>query len=104
MSLATRLERKVSENSILSVASARCCSMRCIQHYPREAVKALRTKMWSADHALRKHMKLQVHRNAYEVERRRVVSLENFEVCLNAWYIIHSVSKADFYRFKQNSA
>ena len=104
MSRATRLERKVSENSILSVASVRCCSRRCTQHFPREAVEALRTEMWSADHALRKHMKLQVHRNAYVVERRRVVSLESFEVCLNAWYIIHSVSKADFYRFKRNSA
>jgi hypothetical protein len=103
MSRATRLERKVSGKSILSVVSARCCSMRSTQHFLQEAVKALRTEMWSADHVLRKHMKLQVHRNAYEVERRRVVSLENFEVCLNAWYIIHSVSKADFYRFKQNS-
>jgi hypothetical protein len=103
MSRATRLERKVFENSILSVASARCCSMRYIQHFPQEAVEALRTEMWSADHALQKHMKLQVHRNTYEVERRRVVSLENFEVCLKAWYIIHSVSKADLYRFKRNS-
>ena len=99
---AMRLERKVFENSILSVASARCCSMKCTQYFPREAVEALQTEMWYTDHALWKHMKLQVHRNAYEVEKKRVISLENFEVCLNAWYIIHNVSKTDFYQFKQN--
>jgi hypothetical protein len=97
MSIGTHLERKISENSILSVASARCCSMRCTQHFPREAVMALQMKMWYADHALWKQMKLQVHTNAYEVDSRKVVSLENFEVCLNAWYIIHSVSRVDFY-------
>jgi hypothetical protein len=73
MSQTTRLERKIFEDSTLSIASACCCSMRCIQHFPREAVKALQTEMWSVDHALRKHMKLQVHRNAYKVVRRRVV-------------------------------
>ena len=73
MSQAMRLEGKVSENSIFSVVSARCCSMRCTQHFLREAEEALRMEMWSADHALWKHMKLQVHRNAYKVERRRVV-------------------------------
>jgi hypothetical protein len=58
MSRATRLERKVSENSILFGASARCCSMRCTQYFPQEVVKALQKKKWSVDYALRKHMKL----------------------------------------------
>jgi ribosomal protein L34E len=70
------------------------------QHFPRHAVKVVQTKMWSGDHALRKHMKLEVHRNAYEVHGHKVVSLEGHEVCLNTWSIIHSVSRADFYRFK----
>jgi hypothetical protein len=104
MSAGMRLERRIFENSILSMAGARCCSIKCTQYFPREVVVALRTEMWSADHALRKHMKLQVHRNAYEVDSRKVVSLENYEVCLNAWYIIHSIPRADFYQFKRNFA
>jgi hypothetical protein len=45
-------------------------------------------------------MKLQVHRNTYEVDGRKVLSLEGHEACLIAWSIIHSVSRVDFYRFK----
>jgi hypothetical protein len=100
----TLLEYKLCENSIHSVASKNCCPMSCTQYFPREAVKVVRTKMWSSDHALRKHMKLQVHRTAYEVDGRNVVSLEGHEVCVNAWYIIHSVSRADFYWFKGYAA
>jgi hypothetical protein len=100
----TRLERKLYENSIHSVARENCCPMSCTQHFPREVVKVVRTKMWSDDHALRKHMKLQVHRTAYEVDGRKVVFLEGHEVCVNAWSIIHSISRADFYWFKGYAA
>jgi hypothetical protein len=99
----TRIERKLCENSIYSVASENCCPMRCMQYFPREAIRAVRTEMWSIDHALRKHMKLQVHRNTYEVDGSKVLLLEGHEVCLIAWSIIHSVSRADFYRFKRYS-
>jgi hypothetical protein len=95
-----RLECKLCENSIRSVASENWCPMRCTQYFPREAVRAVQTKMWSADHALRKRMKLQVHRNTYEVDKRKVLSLEGHEVCLIVWSIIHSISRANFYQFK----
>jgi hypothetical protein len=97
----TCLERKLCENSIRSVASKNRCPMSCTQHFPHEAIKVVRTEMWSGDHALRKHMKLQVHRAAYEVDGRKVVSLEGCKVCVNAWSIIHSISRVDFYRFKR---
>jgi hypothetical protein len=96
----TRLERKLCENSICFVASKNCYLMSCTQHFPHEAIKVVRTEMWSGDHALRKHMKLQVHRTAYEVDGHKVVSLEGHEVCVNEWSIIHSVLRVDFYRFK----
>jgi hypothetical protein len=97
----SRLERKICENSIRSVASENCCPMSCTQHFPREAVKVVRTEMWSGDHVLRKHMKLQVHRTTYDVDGRKVVSLKGHEVCVYAWSIIHSISRTDFYRFKR---
>jgi hypothetical protein len=33
-----------------------------------------------------------------------VVTLENVEVCCVAWYTIHGVSKADFYRFRKHAS
>jgi hypothetical protein len=59
--------------------------MRCIQYFLREATEVVSIVMWSVDHALRKHMKLQVHRNAYNVDSHKVVSVKNYKVCLNAW-------------------
>ena len=44
--------------------------------------------------------KLEVHLNLHiNTHGHKVVTLENVEVCCIAWYIIHAVSKADFYRF-----
>lgn len=92
----TRLECKLCENSICSVVSKNYCPMSCTQYFPREAVKVVQTKMWSSDHAFRKHMKFQVHRTAYKIDGHKVVFLEGHEVCVNAWSIIHSVSWDDF--------
>jgi hypothetical protein len=76
--------------------------MSCIKHFVQEATEPVSIEMWSNDHALKKYMNLQVHRHAYNVDSRKVVSLKNYEVCLNAWYNIHSISRTNFYQFKQN--
>jgi hypothetical protein len=59
--------------------------MSCIKHFVQEATEPVSIEMWSNDHALKKYMNLQVHRHAYNVDSRKVVSLKNYEVCLNAW-------------------
>ena len=64
---------------------------------------AVQIEMWYVDHVLRKHMKLQIHRNTYEVDGRKVLLLEGHKVCLIEWSIIHRVLKADFYQFKRYS-
>jgi hypothetical protein len=46
--------------------------------------------------------KLEVHRNLYlDAHGHKVETLENVEVCYTAWYTLHTVSKADFYRFRK---
>ena len=40
-------------------------SMDFTQHFP---CKTVCTEMWLSDHVLRKHMKLEVHENAYKID------------------------------------
>ena len=54
--------------------------------------------MWSTK-------KLEVHCNIHmDGQGRKMVTLENVEVCCKAWYIIRVVSKAGFYRFQYYSS
>ena len=51
---------------------------------------------------MRSAKKLEVHRNLHiDSNGHKVVTLENMEVCCIAWYTIHAVSNADFYRFRK---
>jgi hypothetical protein len=89
-----RRDQTLGDASITrSVATNDCCAKRCCQLFFRDKIKSLREEMQSAK-------KLEVHHNMhFDAENRRVVTLENIEVCCAAWYIIHVVSKAHFYRF-----
>ena len=100
-----RRDQTLGETSIRSVATKDCCAKKCCQLFPRDKIKSLREEMWLGDFRMRSAKKLEVHRNMhFDVEGRKVVTLENIEVCSKAWYIIHAVSKADFYRFRNYSS
>ena len=54
--------------------------------------------MWLGDYHLKSTKKLGVHR-AIHVNRagRKVITLENIDMCYTAWYTIRGVSKAEFF-------
>jgi hypothetical protein len=94
----------LADESIRLVSAKDCCEKKCCQFFPREKIKSLRQKMWLADFRMRSAKKLEVHRNVHiDTHGNKVVTLENVEVCCTAWYTIHAVSKADFYRFRKYS-
>ena len=100
-----RQDETVGETSITSVATKDCCGEKYCQLFPRDKIKPLRQKIWLADFRMRSAKKLEVHHNMHFDElRRKVMTLENIEVCCKAWYIIHVVSKVDFYRFRNYSS
>ena len=97
-----RRNQTLEDTSIKSVATKDCCAKRCCQLSPHDKIKYLRQKMWLGDFRMRSAKKLEVHRNMhFDAGGRKVVTLENVEVCCRAWYIIHAVSKADLNRFLQ---
>ena len=92
-------QRLLTEESIREVAMKDCCAHRCCQLFPREKMKAIREEMWLGDFRLRSSKKLDVHRGIHvNGTGRKVITLESMDVCCTAWYIIHGVSKAEFYR------
>ena len=115
---------KVCENTILVMCLAnknnvdgiayleRTLSVKCPQmtfaqrnlanFFRGKKIRSLRQEMWLADFRMRSAKKLEVHRNLHvDTHGNKVVTLENVEVCCTAWYSIHVVSKADFYRFRK---
>ena len=92
-------QRLLGEESIREVATKDCCGRRCCQLFPRDKMKAIREEMWLGDFRLRSTKKLDVHRTIHvNAEGRKVITLEGTDVCCTAWYNIHGVSKAEFYR------
>ena len=92
-------QRLLGEESIREVATKDCCVHRCCQLFPREKLKAIREEMWLGDFRLRSTKKLDVHRAIHvNGAGRKVITIESMDVCCKAWYTIHGVSKADFYR------
>ena len=98
-----KLQRMISDQAIWEVASKTCCMRRCTRKIEPEVVRSLRYEMWSSDHKLRSHIKLEVHRHVRRGGDRKYVTLENEEVCLKGWMIIMSVSKTEFYRQRSNA-
>ena len=99
-----RRHQTLGETSIRFVATTDCCAKRCCQLFPRDKIKSLRQERWLGDFCMRSAKKLEVHRNMhFDAEGRKVVTLQNIEVCCTAWYIIHAVSNAYFYRFRNYS-
>ena len=100
-----RRDRILGDDSIRLVSTKDCCWRKCCQFFPRDKIRSLRQEMWLADFRMRSAKKLEVHRNLHiDSHGHKVVTLENVEVCCTAWYTIHAVSKADFYRFRKYSA
>ena len=97
--LEAKREKLVKDEHIRQVATKDCCASLCCQMFPRDKIKALREEMWLADFRFRSSKKLEAHRNMHVGPGgRKFITLENIDVCANAWFTIHGVSRSDFYR------
>ena len=90
----------MTQPSINSVASNTCCAQLCVQHYPRDKISTLRSRMYDKTTVqFRNHIKLDVHRQIHKnAAGRSVVTLEGIDVCPFAWMKIMGVSSSTFYR------
>ena len=96
----------MTPQSINAVASNICCRQNCVQHYPREKIAVLRSRMYEkTTMQFKNHVKLDVHRQFHiNALGRNVVTLEGVDVCPLAWMKIMGVSSSTFYRNATNAA
>ena len=90
----------MTPQSINAVASNTCCAQNCVQHYPREKITILRSRMYDKTTVqFRNHTKLDVHRQFHrDAAGRNIVTLDGIGVCPFAWMKIMGVSSSTFYR------
>ena len=96
----------MTQPSINSVAANTCCAHLCVQHYPRDKISSLRSRMYDKNTVqFRNHIKLDVHRQIHKNSAgKSVVTLEGIDVCPFAWMKIMGVSSSTFYRNAQYAA
>jgi hypothetical protein len=97
---------KTSETEIRRVSSQKCCKLRCCQSFPWEDTRTLRRKFFASTFEARREMAygVQTQLHAGVIPGMKFVTLANIDVCENAWYIIHGVSRSAYHVYKAAAA
>ena len=100
--LETKLKRKLSDSDVQRVSSLRCCKFRCCQSFSWDNTLALRRKFYGSTFELRREIAYAVQGQLHSLfeRRKKFLTLSGREVCENAWYSIHGVSRAAYHKYK----
>lgn len=95
-------ETLLTQQAIHEVASKSCCDKNCLQHFPRGEIENIRSQLHLKGGVyVRKNCLLEVHRQTHRDDAGKDwITLKGMEVCPTAWWTIHGISKATFYRYK----
>ena len=98
----TKLKWKLSDSDVQRVSSLRCYKFRCCQTFSWDDTLALRCKFYGSTFEVRKEIAYAVQGQFHSVPERRkkFLTLSGCEVCENAWYLIHGVSRAAYHKYK----
>ena len=91
--------------SITTVSTKTCCNRNCVQPFPHGQIQAIRTELYGSDEfkACNKIL-LEVHRQIHkDNDGKEWITLKGREVCPTAWWIIHGIAKATYYRYKEKA-
>ena len=98
----TKLKWKLSDSDVQRVSSLRCCKFRCCQTFSWDDTLALRRKFYGSTFEVRREIAYAVQGQLHSLPERRkkFLTLSGREVCENAWYSIHGVSRAAYHKYK----
>ena len=98
----TKLKRKLSDLDVQRVSSLRCCEFKCCQSFSWDDTLALRCKFYGSTFELRREIAyaMQGQLHSLSERRKKFLTLSGHEVCENAWYSIHGVSRAAYHKYK----
>jgi hypothetical protein len=98
----TKIHQKTSPEEVRKVSSVRCCAEKCCQTFDWEDTVRIRRKFHSGSFAARREIGYSVVGQLHDLpgKRKKFITLANRDVCENAWYIIHGLSRSAFFLYK----
>lgn len=98
----SKLKRKTSDEEVRKVSCMKCCKFRCCQTFSWDGTLALRRRFYSSTFEARREIAYVVQGQLHTLpnRRKRFITLNNREVCENAWYIIHGVCRSAYHSYK----
>ena len=98
----SKLKWKLSDSDVQRVNSLRCCKFRCCQSFSWDDTLALRHKFYGSTFEVCKEIAYAVQGQLHSLPERRkmFMTLCSHEVCENAWYTIHGVSRSAYHKYK----
>ena len=98
----SKLKWKLSDSDVQRVSSLCCCKFRCCQSFSWDDTLALRRKFYSSTFEVRREIAYAVQGQLHSLRERRkmFMTLCSREVCENAWYTIHGVSRSAYHKYK----
>jgi hypothetical protein len=101
----TKIHQKTSPEEVRKVSSIRCCAEKSCQTFDWEDTVRIRRKFHSGSFAARRETGYSVVGQLHDLpgKRKKFITLANRDVCENAWYIIHGLSRSAFFLYKSCS-
>jgi hypothetical protein len=98
----TKIQRKTSLEKIRKVNSMRCCVEKCCQTFDWENTVRIRRKFHSGSFSAKCETGYSVLGQLHDLlgKRKKFITLGNRDVCENAWFIIHGLSRSAFFIYK----
>jgi len=98
----SKLNKKTSRCDVQIVSSQRCCKYRCCQTFRWEDTMTLRRMFYSSPFESRREIAYAVQGQLHSVPGRtkKYITMAGRDVCENAWYIIHGVSRSAYHNYK----
>jgi hypothetical protein len=97
-----KIHQKTSPEEVRKVSSVRCCAEKCCQTFDWEETVRIRKKFHSGSFVARCETGYSVVGQLHDLpgKRKKFITLANRDVCENAWYIIHGLSRSAFFLYK----
>ena len=98
----TKLKWKLSDLDVQRVSSPRCCKFRYCQTFNWDDMLALRPKFYGNTFEVCREIAYAVQGQLHSLPERRkkFMTLCSYEVCENARYTIHGVSRLAYHKYK----
>ena len=98
----TKIHQKTSLEEVRKVSSVRCCTEKCYQTFDWEDTVRIWRKFHFGSYAARRKIGYFVLGQLHDllVKHKKFITLANCEVCENASYIIHGLSRSAFFLYK----